>query len=61
MKVPWHLEPARDEPLLTELTGGYVKVARESGEIDGKSLDTWSGLPPRSLIVGHTDTLAYPG
>jgi SAM-dependent methyltransferase len=56
---PWLLGP-KDQTLVTELASGFAAAVRETGKIDGKSIDAWAKVVRTGAEVGHTDTLALP-
>ncbi len=56
---PWLLGP-KDQTLVTELASGFAAAARETGKVDGKSIDAWTNVTRTGAEVGHTDTLALP-
>lgn len=57
---PWRLGTA-DTALIQELERGFAGAVAETGKVDAKTLDGWSGIRHTDCEIGHTDTLALPG
>ena len=56
---PWLLG-AKDQALVADLASGFAAAVRETGKVDGKSIDAWAKVTRTGAEVGHTDTLALP-
>ncbi|MEQ8825989.1 MAG: class I SAM-dependent methyltransferase [Filomicrobium sp.] len=56
---PWELDVA-DQALIDELQEGHAKAVSETKAIGEKQLAAWSALKRTGVLIGHTDTLAFP-
>jgi hypothetical protein len=57
---PWTLGPS-DQKLIADLASGFASAVRETRKVDAKDVDAWARIPRTGSVVGHTDTLAFPG
>ena len=57
---PWRLGPG-DARLIADLATGYAGAVAETGLVDARTISDWSSIARTGAVVGHTDTLAFPG
>jgi SAM-dependent methyltransferase len=49
-----------DERLIDELARGFAAAVRETGLVDGSTIEDWLQVKRSAAVVGHSDTLALP-